>query len=469
MGRIRKSFASILILIMVVSSLTLMGINPLVKAQTGTNVESYVMTQDTAWTKAGSPYTLMGPVGVAKGVTLTIDAGVTVNLGSYYLEVNGTLAAIGTSGNPINFNSGSITFTSDSASWNEQAGSGCIIEHAILDSTGMTASNSVKLDYDSLSGTLQVGPSIVSNSIITGTVIASGSAQIFNNTVTDGMVGSDGGDLSSGFPTITNNTITGTLSQIFDTSGYAVITDNFISNCNTGIRANSVPVFDGQTLPIPLIQNNAIVNNDYGIAISVFDRFDVGSLSQLEIVNNTISDNTVGLSISESSFDSGPTILYNNIQDNSNYSICLSTYTSNSINATYNWWGTTNQQAINQTIYDSKDDFNIGTVNFVPFLTTPNPEAPSVTELTRTPTPISTPTPTQTSNQTITSATNPTQVPTLMRTSNSSAPTSVSQQTSAGFPTDLVAAVVAIVIVAVAIAAFMLGKSAGSSNHPPFS
>jgi hypothetical protein len=44
-------------------------------------------------------------------------------------------------------------------------------------------------------------------------------------------------------------------------------------------------------------------------------------------------------------------------------------------NATYNWWGTTDVQVINQTIHDYKNDFNLGNVTFEPFLTEANPSA----------------------------------------------------------------------------------------------
>jgi hypothetical protein len=85
-----------------------------------------------------------------------------------------------------------------------------------------------------------------------------------------------------------------------------------------------------------------------------------------------------------------PTILNNNIYANTNYNIYLAV--SNNVNATNNWWGTTDTQSINQTIYDSKNDFNLGTVNFIPFLTEPNPAAVP-TQLPVTPIPTKTPTP----------------------------------------------------------------------------
>lgn len=68
-----------------------------------------IIAQDSTWTKANSPYTLTGPVGIARGATLTIEPGVTVNIGSFYLGVNGTLNALGTASDQIVFNSDTQT------------------------------------------------------------------------------------------------------------------------------------------------------------------------------------------------------------------------------------------------------------------------------------------------------------------------------------------------------------------------
>ena len=101
-------------------------------------------------------------------------------------------------------------------------------------------------------------------------------------------------------------------------------------------------------------------------------------------MNNTVSGNAIGISVNSSA----STIHYNNIQGNLQNSIYL--FTSDDVNATDNWWGTTYTQAINQSIHDLKADLSLGTVIFVPFLTTPNSQASPISATSQSP--ISTPT-----------------------------------------------------------------------------
>jgi Na+/proline symporter len=108
---------------------------------------SGLISSNTTWTKANSPFTLTGPISINNGIKLTIEPGVTVNLGSYYIQVNGTLTAKGTSTDQIQFNGGQIIFTQVGNGWNEQTGSGCIIENAIVNSAA-TSKLSLKFDHN---------------------------------------------------------------------------------------------------------------------------------------------------------------------------------------------------------------------------------------------------------------------------------------------------------------------------------
>ncbi len=68
----------------------------------GTIVDADITT-DTAWTKAGSPYTLTVGVDVLAPVTLTVEPGVEVRSQGSGLNVYGTLLAVGTVSDPITF------------------------------------------------------------------------------------------------------------------------------------------------------------------------------------------------------------------------------------------------------------------------------------------------------------------------------------------------------------------------------
>jgi len=529
----------------------------------GTFVNGIIASNST-WTKANSPYTLTGPVLVNNGVTLTIEPGVTVNLESYYIEINGNLVAQGSSTDKIHFRGGNITFTMSNSSSSEQAVFGSIIENAIFTSTSITSYVSLTFDYNSIDSAINIsatskisnniisdgitvgrlstitnniisgplyggaiitnntitgggtwGPdligryhslnlaistnesSIISNNTINGTIqVVGGSAEISNNVINvyNSTNGDAAIDIISGSPLISNNIIIGggslydsvgrymyPYSAIDIKGGTPIISNNTITSpvkgtgygitteisSNSAICSNTILGYARgiDAVGITLIQGNLIEDNSGGIAIgkilfayntvilgsnvtirdNVFtnngigigggpvlgSNVGVGTNSEAGIVviernlitngiqginveskaiiqNNTISNNSIGIQNPNSS----STIVYNNIQNNSQYSISIST--SKDINATYNYWGTTDTQTINQTIHDFKDDFNLGTVIFVPYLTEPNTEAePNASAIGNPNTsPTSTPLPSQSAYPSGSPSQNPTSIPT---------------------------------------------------------
>jgi parallel beta-helix repeat protein len=113
------------------------------------------------------------------------------------------------------------------------------------------------------------------------------------------------------------------------------------------------------------IENNVITNNKLsGITL--------GSSFPVIISGNTITENSVGLDIS--AYSNQSIMTNNNIYENANISIKLEASTLTSINASNNWWGTTDTTAISQSIYDSKNNSGLGTVIFMPVLSTPIPQ-----------------------------------------------------------------------------------------------
>lgn len=390
------------------------------EAQTsGTSVSGIIVT-DTTWTQTNGPYTLIGNVLVNYGATLTIQAGTTVNLGNYYLMVNGTLQSIGDSANQVIFNSnqnsysssnaGQIIFTPFCNGWTSNTASGCIIQNSninaplIVSNTVLITQNKINngVTVQSSINALQTGTPIISDNLINGGITigsALGSAIITNNTII-------GGGISFGSMNPPNVTVT----------------SNTIADCN-GAGIN-IGCWGNWNNPVQTIQNNLIENNSIGILLSVYE----GGLGPT-IESNSIVNNTVGVQVAYSFGNNSPILNFsisnNNIYGNANYNFKNQLPTN--IIATYNWWGTADTQAISQAIYDYYDDFTLGTVTYYPFLTAPTlqgptyvPPSPTPTSTfmstpapnsTATPTPTSTPIQTSNSTATITPTPNPAQPP----------------------------------------------------------
>jgi parallel beta-helix repeat protein len=374
MSKIVKTLALSLTLIVVLSSLIIFDWIPLGLAQSGTNV-SGIISSDTTWTKANSPHNLVANVLVKEGVTLTVEAGANVNLNSYYILVNGTLQAKGTSSDRIVINGidGSPPLGPLGSSlamaytYGITINGGCTIENAIINQMRLALGSSNKISNSTINGFISIGQSsIFTNNVVTGLVFAGDNSQVLGNIVYGGI------ETEYGSPTISSNIISGGANGILCyLSENAVITDNTITKCGSGIFAQGS---NG------LISGNFIANNTNGIAVNYG--------AKVTIKENTIAENHVGIQLPSSA---SPVINYNNIQNNS-YSVYLGT--SVNLDATNNWWGTTDTQAINQTIYDIKNDFNLGSVTFIPFLSSPNTQAPTGPTFTPEPPISSSPSPT---------------------------------------------------------------------------
>lgn len=233
--------------------------------------------------------------------------------------------------------------------------------------------------------------------------------------------------ITSGTHTISNNTIIGSFngSGIDIGAANAHVTGNYIAHWETGIAGGvSQYVYGGINSQI---KNNIITSNDIGIGIDFFFRSWFSNSYPNVICNNIISNNAVGIGLTATSQLDTPlnqltiniAIANNNFQANTENIVSPMI-----VNATNNWWGTTDESAIAKTF--------IGTVRFVPFLTQPNLQAGQPNIPTQDSTPTSTPSsiPTQTlspSTQTIPNP-NPTAIPTISPTPSESAATYPTQE-----------------------------------------
>ena len=344
-GVILKTFPCLTLSIILLLSLTLIG-NIRVDFVQAYEGASGIISADTTWTKANSPYNLTGNLLLDKGVTLAIESGVTVNLGSYYIRVNGTLIAKGTDTDKIRFNgrSAGIQFTLSSTCWNGQTNSGSIIENSILDS-------GLLIDGGS--------PLISKNTINKEITITGGSSIISKNTITGHNVGAAWRSDTYGI--------------FIEKDNAAFIVDNTISGF---FSAAAIQI--GNNCSSTILRNRISNEYDYGSTPEEITGYNIAAVLIYQansahplIEHNTITKSAIGMSISGSS---NAVIRQNNILENS-YNLHLSLGTKSNIVATNNWWGTTDTAVIDQKIYDYNDDFNLGKVNYTPFLTSANPQA----------------------------------------------------------------------------------------------
>ncbi len=299
-----------------------------------------------------------------KNVILTIEPGVTVDFGEYYLQVNGTLCARGTSNSKITFTTTvpvdnwvkpQINFTSFSRGWNDNLNSGCIIENANL--------NIVTINVDGSS------PKLISNSFSYSRAdaisVTSGSPMIalsyFDNTTHGVSI--------FGSATFSNNVI---INYGFDwgisCGGSATVSYNKVKYCYGGISASDQANVFGNAVVDNKFYGISSVSKDVSIQFNYVRNDTDGVMGCGKISYNTIIGNSVAIQSPNAAVN------YNNIYGNSQSSIRLSN--GNSVDATSNYWGTNDTQTIEASIHDSKDDFSLGTVTYQPILTSPVPQAP---------------------------------------------------------------------------------------------
>ncbi|MGD6933755.1 MAG: NosD domain-containing protein [Candidatus Bathyarchaeia archaeon] len=200
-----------------------------------------IIASDTTWTQSRSPITLIGPISVNPGVTLTIEAGAIVNLGTYYIQVNGTLQALGTQNNKVQFNGGKIVFTEICNGWLEQSDTGCKIENAVFNQTTITSDASLKIINSQTTGGITVidyfRKSLLSNNRVEGSVEARNAYILDNqisydlNAVDSNIVGCTvNGGVSGSFLSI-DQSIIGHYSSYYGQSAISLTGAATITNC----------------------------------------------------------------------------------------------------------------------------------------------------------------------------------------------------------------------------------------------
>jgi hypothetical protein len=199
------------------------------------------------------------------------------------------------------------------------------------------------------------------------------------NNVLDGIVG--------GWATVSNSNISNNINGIFHcghaTVSNSTIQDNFGSGVDAGsivlhnsvVKSNSNGIV-GEYLAAD--QYSMIINNTIGVSVSYTESKYItianNSLINVEVsgygllgyglfLHCNIYNSLVGIKLRDA------IISDSNIFNNTEYNIVLTG--ENDINATSNWWGTTNETLIEKYFYDYHDNYTFGEILYKPYLDAP--------------------------------------------------------------------------------------------------
>tara|TARA_B110000027_G_scaffold40767_1_gene45008 strand:- start:268 stop:5646 length:5379 start_codon:yes stop_codon:yes gene_type:complete len=398
-----------------------------------TNV-SGAISSDITWSLADSPFTVTGSILVSNGVTLTIEAGAVINFSDdYKILVKGNIISSGTSESLITFNGHSsegssqmiifkstnlsnstITYNvfngpqkaiqlADESEGNEDStkNSGILtVTYSDFNNAGIYTkgySTSAELEFENstfdnltIKGYYpRTEPITFTNCIINNSNINSDSYNYGIKFITSTVKNSNitMGCCSANFlfnaSTVYNSTISNgggspvnglfkVVNSFFILSSIDLSSSHFVSEKSIFFSKNSAD--DMLSIGNTEISNSSFIGydktlNSTGIKISGRAGYNIGG--NTNISNSTLLNFNSGLV-----FDGKNTISIanNNILSNSLYNV--KNNTSSDLILENNFWGTFIESEIQNLIFDSSDDIDKGTVDYTPFLTSLNIEAP---------------------------------------------------------------------------------------------
>lgn len=340
--------------------------------------------QNTTWTVSNSPYIVNGSIVVFPGKTLTIEPGCEVrftadysfNTGNFlYLEIRGSLIALGTDSNKIKFTSSDTTdgfYNWQGISIKGSQGGNCQMDRIELHNSWYGIYNDISepgITYNFNSSrfknnnyAIQLNADLnFTNTIFEKNGVGK-AAQISYGTVTASncqfiqnfcsMTWSNGINLTNCiFNGNTNNIIgcPGTIENCsFTNNEFAFTESSGLQMSNCLFENNSVAIDESGASQI----SNSIFNNN-GIAIKLGD----GSI----LTNNIINSNGTGVQVRGQNPNSAQ-IINNELCNNTNYN--LENLTDKNFQVNTNCFCSSDSTTIENGIYDGYDDITRGLVNY---------------------------------------------------------------------------------------------------------
>jgi hypothetical protein len=305
-----------------------------------------VLGTDTVLSQAGGPYVLTEDLSVPPGVLLVLEAGAELRFdGLHKLLVKGRLEGHGTPGQPVLLTSHSALVP---GAWSGVAVRG--------------GEASADLTYTSVQGAS------------TAVDVEDGSVWLEQSTISDSLTGVDAyqpGTLSVVSTILTDLDVGASVAW-----GTLALHDSIVQECTTGVLGGSASTLDVRGT---LVANNVVgLRPDGGvITTSRITGNDIGidtGTGWVTMTANEIVDNIDGVVLG--GYPVRKSLTWSTLTGNSGYAVVyVGGYDDGEIDATNNWWGTTDEAMVAQAIWDFYDDPALYPVAYSPILTAPDPMA----------------------------------------------------------------------------------------------
>ena len=307
---------------------------------------------------------------VPEGITLTVMPGVTIRfMEETYMLVEGTLLMSGTTDDPI-------TCTADgNGRWrgieiSRKSGGSSRISHTLFEraftALHIAAANSLELSWLAFDDNQDSGLYVYTGHPLFG-------GGVSELSVSNCSFQSNGkGVYAEGAGTIRISM------SDFQKNGTGVNVDTWTSYISDSIFTNHtiVAIVNGGTSGVTASLTNNVINNNAGAII-------LGPFGEYELTYNQVSENGApvhqvkgAIVILNSSMSGSIPIVriqHNNFQNNiSEQVIGVTGGLDQTVDARYNYWGTTDRYTIEALIWDYHDDFTLAEVLFEPFSESPD-------------------------------------------------------------------------------------------------